>query len=164
MQRAPFSPALERLVATTIDVAYGLHRDLGPGLLESVYERMFAIALARRGVGAERQVAVDFSYFGVPFPGGLRVDVLVARQLIVEVKAVEQLSPLAVRQTLTYLRLTGLPIGLVINFGGVRFSDAVRRVENHRTAMPRGIERLPVHARGMAPAGTEQGEEEPKKN
>lgn len=158
MQRTPFSPALERLVASTIDVACGLHRDLGPGLLESVYERMLVIAPEQRGIAFERQVPVDFSYFGVRCPGGLRVDVLVARQLVIEVKAVEQLSALAVRQTLTYLRLTGLPIGLVISFGGVRFSDAVRRVENHRTAVPRGIERMPMRARET---GTARREDEP---
>ncbi|MCU0615750.1 MAG: GxxExxY protein [Gemmatimonadaceae bacterium] len=162
MQRSLFSPDLERLVATVIDVAYALHRDLGPGLLESVYERLLAIALTRRGLRVARQVPIDFTYFGVPFPGGLRLDLLVGQQVIVEVKAVEQLSPIGARQTLTYLRITGLQIGLVINFGGLRFSDAVRRVENYRRSTPAGIERLT--SRVSAVEGTEGLEDEPKKN
>lgn len=162
MHRTLFSPDLERLVASVIDVAYGLHRELGPGLLESVYERMLAIALVRGGIAVERQVPIDFAYFGVPFPGGLRIDLLVERRLVVEVKAVEQLSALAARQTLTYLRITGLQIGLVINFGGIRFTEAVRRVENYRTTRPRGIAQLA--GRYPVDGGTEGLEDEPKKN
>jgi GxxExxY protein len=138
MERIPPDPQSEALATATIDAAFHLFMDLGPGLLESVYERLLEIALRQRGLCISRQHRVDFSYLGEPFPGGFRVDLLVEGRLVVEVKAVEHLTPLASRQVLTYLRLLSLPLGLVINFGGARFTSAVQRVENRHYARGQG--------------------------
>lgn len=97
MERFPPDPESEALATATIDAAFHLCMDLGPGLLESVYERLLEIALRQRGLSTSRQHRVDFSYLGEPFPGGFRVDLLVEDRLVVEVKAVEHLTPLASR-------------------------------------------------------------------
>jgi GxxExxY protein len=133
MTRVTMDAALEALATETIDAAYHLFFELGPGLLESVYERLLEVELVRRGVQVVRQHPVDFTYRGQAFAGGFRVDLLVEGRLVVEVKVVDALGPVASRQVLTYLRLMSLPLGLVINFGSPRFTSAVRRVENRRS-------------------------------
>ncbi len=134
-------PSLEELSATVVAASLRVYHDLGPGLLESVYERLLQGQLARRGLDVRRQHPVDFTYDGEHFAAAFRADLLVERRLLVEVKAVEAVPPIAVRQTVTYLRLLGLPLGLLINFGSSRFS--VRRVVNgHRDT--RGS-RLRIH-------------------
>ncbi|WP_260581403.1 GxxExxY protein [Sphingopyxis sp. PET50] len=124
---------VEELVSITVDCGFHLHKELGPGLLESVYEAIMADQLARRGLNVVRQVPIPVRYGGVELPEGFRADLLVEGQLLVELKSVERLAPLHGKQVLTYLRLLQMPLGLLVNFGGETFKEGVKRiVNNHR--------------------------------
>ena len=123
-------PSLDDITGTIIDAALKIHRDLGPGLLESVYEVVLAHALARRGLQVERQKVVGIEYEGVVLDAGFRIDLLVQRLVIVEVKSLEKLAPVYTRQLNTYLRLTGLHVGLLLDFGAPTLRDGLRRVVN----------------------------------
>ncbi len=101
---------------------------LGPGLLESVYEVCLVHELHKRGLSLERQVTLPIEYAGVKLDAGLRLDLLVEDELIVELKAVETMHPLFVAQLLTYLKLTGKKLGLLINFNVPLIKDGIRRV------------------------------------
>jgi len=107
-----------------------LHRDLGPGLLESVYEAVLARALQKREFHVERQKAIQFEYDGMTFEGAFRVDLLVEHRVVVELKSVEREAPVHSKQLLTYLRLMHLPVGLVINFGCATLKEGLNRVVN----------------------------------
>ncbi|MEQ1904821.1 MAG: GxxExxY protein [Pirellulaceae bacterium] len=107
-----------------------IHIELGPGLLESVYEVVLARALERRGFHVERQQTVRFEYDGVVFDEGLRLDLLVDGRVVVELKSVEKLAPVHGKQLLTYLRLLKLPVGLLINFGGATLKEGLHRIVN----------------------------------
>ena len=122
-----------------IDVALRLHRELGPGLLESVYEIVLAARLAAMGYSVARQRSIDIDFEGVRIEGAFKIDLLVDERLVVEIKSVERLAPVHAKQLLTYLRLTGQPVGLLINFGGATLKEGVRRIVNdHRpSASPR---------------------------
>ena len=122
---------MEEVSAIVVDAAFHLHRELGPGLLESVYEAVLARMLERRGLRIERQKIVAFDFDGMHFDEGLRVDLLVDGCLVVELKSVEILAPVHAKQLLTYLRLLHLPIGLLINFGAATFKEGVKRVVNN---------------------------------
>ena len=121
----------EEASAVVVDAAFHLHRDLGPGLLESVYEVVLARMLEKRGLKVERQKCVAFDFDGMHFNEGLRVDLMVEDCLVVELKSVENLAPVHPKQLLTYLRLLNLPLGLLINFGAPTFKEGVRRVVNN---------------------------------
>jgi iron complex transport system substrate-binding protein len=121
---------VEEVSSVVVDTAFHLHRDLGPGLLESVYEAVLARMLERRGLRVERQKSVAFDFDGMHFDEGLRVDLLVEDCLLIELKSVERLAPVHGKQLLTYLRLLNLPVGLLINFGAATFKEGVRRVVN----------------------------------
>lgn len=123
---------VEKLTALAIDCGYRIHRDLGPGLLESVYETLLAAKLASSGVRVERQKPVGFEYEGIRLAEGFRADLLVDRRLVIEVKSTERLAAVHSRQLLTYLRLLDLPLGLLMNFGGGTFREGLRRVMNDR--------------------------------
>jgi GxxExxY protein len=118
----------EELVTRVIDCAFDVHRKLGAGLLESVYEKCLAIELAKRCIPFRRQHACPVSYDGERIGIWFRVDLLVDNHLIVELKAVEQLSNLHRAQLLSYLRLSQFPIGLLINFNVALLKDGARRV------------------------------------
>jgi GxxExxY protein len=120
----------EELTGIIVDTAYRLHTRIGPGLLESVYETIFHRMLENQGLQVERQSPVSFEFEGMKFDDAYRVDLLVEKQVIIELKATEALSPVHTRQVLTYLRLLDLPIGLLINFGAARLNDGIRRVLN----------------------------------
>ena len=109
---------IDTISGDVLDVSIGLHRELGPGLLETVYETVLAGKLAQRGYAVERQLPVDIEFDGMRFDAAFRIDLLVGGQVIVEVKSVERLSAVHAKQLLTYLRLTKHPLGLLINFGG----------------------------------------------
>ena len=124
---------IEELSAEVVDAAFHVHKDLGPGLLESVYEIVLAKMLERRGLRVERQAPVAIRYAGLSFEEAFRADLLVEGQLVVELKSVETLQPVHAKQLLTYLRLLGRPVGLLINFGAATFKEGVKRiVNNHR--------------------------------
>lgn len=121
---------LEELTALVIECGFSIHRDLGPGLLESCYEVLLAASIARAGLAVERQKIVDIEYKGISVREAFRVDILVERRLVVEVKAVDKLAAIHTRQVLTYLKLLDLPLGLVMNFGGGTFREGLKRVAN----------------------------------
>lgn len=105
-----------------------VHRRLGPGLLESVYETVLARELSRRGLAVERQKAVPIVFEGLEFPDPFRVDLMVTSQVIVEIKSVEHLMPVHSRQLLTYLRLAKVRVGLLINFNVPLLKDGLHRM------------------------------------
>ncbi len=124
---------VEEISAVVVDTAFRLHVELGPGLLESVYEAVLARLLAERGLKVDRHRAVAFDFHGLHFDEGLRVDLLVERSLVIELKSVETLAPVHYKQLLTYLRLLDLPLGLLINYGAATFKEGVKRIVNHHT-------------------------------
>ncbi|HEX8382478.1 MAG TPA: GxxExxY protein [Sphingomonas sp.] len=130
---------LDDISGDVIDLALRLHRELGPGLLESVYEIVLASKLASLGHHVARQHPVDIEFDGMRFENSFRVDLLIDRRLIVEIKSVERLNPVHGKQLLTYLRLMKQPVGLLINFGGETLKEGLRRVVNDYTpsASPR---------------------------
>ena len=128
-----------------LDVALRLHRDLGPGLLESVYEAVLAGRLAAMGYFVVRQRPIDIAFEGLRFEAAFRIDLLVDDRLVVEIKSVERLLPVHAKQLLTYLRLTRQPVGLLINFGGATLKEGVRRlVNNHRPSASSASLREPI--------------------
>ena len=121
---------VEALATEAIDCGYHLHRRLGPDLFESVYETLLADAISKRGLAVERQRLIDIEFDGLKIPGAFKVDLLVEGVLLIELKSVERATPVHLKQALTYLRLMGLPLGLVMNFGEARFGDGLKRVVN----------------------------------
>jgi iron complex transport system substrate-binding protein len=130
---------LEAISGDVIDVALKLHRELGSGLLETVYEMILAGRLEQMGYQIARQRAIDITYDGLHFPAAFRIDLLVDDRLLVEIKSVERLSPAHSKQLLTYLRLTQQPVGLLINFGGETLKEGLKRIVNdyRSSASPR---------------------------
>jgi GxxExxY protein len=126
----PVDRSVEELAQLTVDAAFHLHRDLGPGLLESVYETLLAIRLERLGLRVDRQKPIDILYDGILLPGAFVADLIVEGRLVIELKCTERTAPVHVKQLLTYLRLMDLPLGLLINFGAATFREGVRRVAN----------------------------------
>lgn len=124
---------IEELASIAVDCGFHLHKNLGPGLLESVYEAILFDQFVRRGLDVHRQAPIPIRYDGVELPEGFRADLLIEGKLLIELKSVERLSPLHGKQVLTYLRLLGLPLGLLINFGGETFKEGVRRVANNHS-------------------------------
>ena len=122
---------VEELARLTVDCGLKAHKELGPGLLESVYEAVLAFSLERRGVMVERQRPIDIEYEGVILSEGFRADLLVGGRLIVELKSVERLHPVHGKQLLTYLRLARQPLGLLMNFGAPTFREGLRRIVNN---------------------------------
>ena len=118
--------ATDRIIGSAIEV----HRLMGPGLLESVYEDCLAMELGLRGLPYQRQLAVPLEYKGQQLRIDLRIDLLVDDRVVVELKAVERLLPIHEAQIITYLRLTGKPFGLLINFNVPLLKDGIRRFLN----------------------------------
>jgi GxxExxY protein len=125
---APIPHELNRLSQSVVDAAYAVHTAPGPGLLEGVYETCLAHELAKRKLSSERQVAVPVEYDGIKLDAALRIDLLVEKRLVVELKAVESLLPIHTAQVLTYLKLTGCRLGLLINFNVPLIRDGIKRV------------------------------------
>jgi iron complex transport system substrate-binding protein len=113
-----------------VDSAIGVHRDLGPGLLESVYEVVLAKRLRDRGLAVERQHPIPFVVDGIAFEEGFRADLFVEQKLIIEIKSVLELNAVHAKQLLTYLRLSHCKLGLLINFGAGVLKDGIKRVIN----------------------------------
>jgi len=142
---------VEALATVAVDCGYRIHRDLGPGLLESVYEQVLAASLIRSGLKVERQKPVTFTFEDMQFADGFRIDLLVEGHLIIEVKSVDALSKMHGKQMLTYLRLMQQPVGLLMNFGGATFKEGVRRIVNNHTSF--ASSRLRVHQNGAVLGG-----------
>jgi iron complex transport system substrate-binding protein len=124
---------IDAISGDVIDVAMRLHRELGPGLLESVYDVLLAGRLAVMGYAVARQRAIDVEFDGIRFEGAFRVDLIVDERLLVEIKSVEKLTAVHAKQLLTYLRLMKQPVGLLINFGGETLKEGFRRLVNNHT-------------------------------
>jgi iron complex transport system substrate-binding protein len=137
---------LDDITGAIIDAAMKIHRELGPGLLESVYEIVLARALQRRGLHVERQRAVPIEYDGLVFEEGFRADLVVDGRVIVELESVERLAPVHPKQLLTYLRLMHLEVGLLINFGQATLKEGLHRVVNGLSASASPL--LRVNQRG----------------
>ena len=118
----------EKLASELVDATFKVHRALGPGLLETVYETCFCQELTLRTISFQRQVTVPIIYEGVTLDTGLRLDVVVADRIVVELKAVDKLIPLFDAQVLTYLKLTGLELGLLINFNVALIKHGIKRI------------------------------------
>lgn len=126
---------VEAIAADVVDCAIHIHRELGPGLLESVHEMVLAASLQRRGYRVDRQKPVDIHFDGMAFEGAFRLDLLIDDCFVVEIKSVESLLPVHAKQVLTYLRLMKLPLGLLLNFSGATMKAGIRRLANHHRPM-----------------------------
>jgi GxxExxY protein len=113
-----------------LNAAIEVHRELGPGLLESVYEAVLARELSLRGLAVERQVSVPISYKELRFDEGFRADLIVEGKVLLELKSVERVSPAHKKQVQTYLRLTGRKLGYLLNFGEAVLKDGITRCVN----------------------------------
>jgi GxxExxY protein len=113
-----------------VNAAIAVHRQLGPGLLESVYEIVLAYELQQRGLGVNRQMPIPIRYQDMTFDEAFRADLLVAEKVIVELKSVEQVSEAHKKQVQTYLRLTGCKLGFLLNFGEALMKRGITRVVN----------------------------------
>ena len=122
---------LDEFTGGIIDAAIKIHIELGPGLLESVYEAVLARALERRGFQVNRQRMIRFEYDGMVFEEGFRTDLIIDERVIVELKSVETLAPVHSKQLLTYLRLMKLPVGLLMNFGAPTLKEGLHRIVNN---------------------------------
>lgn len=124
----PIPEGLDRIARQVVDAAHAVHRALGPGLLESVYEACLLHELAKRGLEVDRQVAMPLTYDGVRLDAELRLDLVVENSLLVELKAVETILPVHHAQVLTYLKLSGLRLGLLMNFNVPVIRDGIKRI------------------------------------
>jgi len=121
------APPDAALTGRIIGLAIRVHRHFGPGLLESVYETCLCHELVRDGLAIVRQAVLPLMYDGVRLDSGLRAGVIVEQAVILEVKAVEEIVPLHESQMLTYLRLSGCRVGLLLNFNSIMLKDGLRR-------------------------------------
>jgi len=122
---------INQLSAEIVDCAYRLHVGLGPGLLESVYQRVLPEMLRRRGMTVATEVPISFEFDGCRFDHGLRVDILVEDCIIIELKSAETTAPVHLKQLLTYLRLTNTRLGLLLNFGCATMKQGIHRIANN---------------------------------
>lgn len=122
---------IEAVGSAIVDAAVQLHRKLGPGLLESVYHSILARDLAKRGFSVENKKFISFDYEGLWFENAFCADIVVERQVIIEVKSVRTLSIVHQMQLLTYLRLTGCKLGFLLNFGAPTMKEGIKRVVNN---------------------------------
>lgn len=129
---------IDEITADVLDLSLQLHRELGPGLLETVYETVLAAQLIDLGYQVNRQKPVEIEFRGLRFDAAFRIDLLVDERLLVEIKSVDRLHAAHAKQLLTYLRLTRQPVGLLINFGGATLKEGFRRIVNdYSSASPR---------------------------
>jgi iron complex transport system substrate-binding protein len=122
---------VEDLARIAVDCGFRVHKGLGPGLLESVYETVMEASLLRAGLAVERQKPVIIEFDGMILGEGFRADLVVEGKLFIEVKSVDRLAPVHAKQLITYLRLSGQPLGLLMNFGGETFREGLRRLANN---------------------------------
>ncbi|MCF7809668.1 GxxExxY protein [bacterium] len=128
MDFAPLPDKLNRIAREIVDAAFKVHKALGPGLLESAYEACMAHEMSLRNLKFRTQVALPVVYEGANLDAGFRLDMLVEEQLIVEMKAVEKVIPLHEAQLMTYLRLSSLRLGLLINFNTRLIKNGIKRI------------------------------------
>jgi GxxExxY protein len=127
MDRQHNLASVNKITEGVIGAGITVHRALGPGLLESAYQQCFCQELFLRGIPFEREVPIPLEYRGIRLEAGYRLDILVAGKVVVEVKAMEAIAPIHEAQLLTYLRLGGWKVGLLMNFNVVVLKDGIRR-------------------------------------
>jgi GxxExxY protein len=120
-----------RIAREVVDSAVKLHKHFGPGIYETVYEPVLMHELKKRNLTSRNQIPVPLVYDGITFHVGFKIDVIVAELVVLELKSVEKLEPVHFKQLLTYLRLTGLRLGLLINFGEAVLKNGIHRVVNN---------------------------------
>jgi GxxExxY protein len=125
---APISPEVERVGKVVLDAAFKVHTVLGPGLLESVYETALAHVIRKGGLLVETQVVLPIMFEGVQLESGLRIDMRVEKCVIAEIKSVETMNPVFEAQLLTYLRLSGIRLGYLINFNVTHLKEGIKRM------------------------------------
>jgi GxxExxY protein len=123
----------DQVAAQIVDAALHIHYEIGPGLLESAYRRILAQALLDRGLEVEQEKEVPLVYQGRFYEKVYKLDLLVGGVVVVELKAQEKLAPVHINQLYTYLKLTDMRVGLLINFGALRLKDGIKRVVNRYT-------------------------------
>lgn len=123
----------DEIAKIVLDHSFNVHRHLGPGLLESVYETVLSYELKNAGLEVRTQVSIPFSWKELQFDNGFRADIIVDNKVILEIKSVEKISPIHPKQLLTYLKLTGLRLGLVLNFNEELLKNGIKRVANNLT-------------------------------
>ena len=128
MTFTPLSEKEDHIARKIVDAAYPVHKTLGPGLLEKVYEVCFCHELSKREVQYQRQVDIPIIYDGITFNEGLRLDVLVEELIICELKAVDEMNPVWEAQILSYLKLTGKRLGYLINFNVPLIKKGIKRI------------------------------------
>ena len=119
------------LAKRVLDEAFRLHTELGPGLLESVYEQVLAVRLRKAGLQVETQKTIPIVVDDLTIPEAFRADLVIEGMLIIELKSVEEMKPVFAKQLLTYLRLSGLKLGLLLNFGAPSLKNGIERVANN---------------------------------
>jgi len=125
---APVPPDVEKVGKAVLDAAFKVHTALGPGLLESVYETCTKFELTECGLSAPTQIGLPVTYRGIKMDAGLKPDMIVNDCVIVEFKSVETMHPIFDAQLITYLKLTGIRLGFLINFNVVHLKDGIKRI------------------------------------
>lgn len=128
MKYKTLSEREEAIAKKTVDAVYNIHKNLGPGLLEKVYEICFCHELSKRGIKYQRQVEVPIVYDGIVFDEGLRLDVIVEDLVICELKAVDEMNPVWEAQILSYLKIANKRLGFLINFNVTLIKDGIKRI------------------------------------
>ena len=114
-----------------VDCCFKVHNELGPGLLESVYEEVLSYEIIKRGLNLERQKGIPVVYDNLRMELGFRADIIVENRVIIELKSIEAIAPVHSKQLLTYLRLTGFKLGLLVNFNEALIKDGIKRIVNN---------------------------------
>ena len=121
---------LEEIATISVDCGFHLHRDIGPGLLESAYEILLCESLKEKGLSVERQKIIPITFKGRVLDEAFRADLVVENQILIELKSTERYAPVHAKQVITYLRLMDLPLGFLMNFGAATFKNGVKRIAN----------------------------------
>ena len=122
---------LEDIAKISVDCGFHLHRDIGPGLFESVYEILLFESLKEKGLSVERQKIIPITFKGRVLEEAFRADLVVENQILIELKSTERYAPVHAKQVITYLRLMDLPLGFLMNFGAATFKEGVKRLANN---------------------------------
>ena len=132
LAKTPRTPRMEenQIGRIVVDAAIAVHRGLGPGLLETVYEVVLAKELGERGLAVERQIPIPIEYGGFRFDEGFRADIVVEGKVILELKSIEAINNAHKKQLLTYLKLTGMKLGYLLNLGEALMKDGIIRIVN----------------------------------
>jgi GxxExxY protein len=130
MQFVDISSEEERIGKVIVNASFKIHKSIGPGLLEKIYEICLAHELRKAGLDVKRQVTIPIQYDGICFDEGLRLDLLVEDRVVIEIKSVEQVNPVWEAQIISHLKLTGLSLGYLINFNVPLIKKGIRRFRN----------------------------------